>query len=136
MRHQNRLSVSMYSPYRGKHIYRPTQRWYINSYINAGGAFPRANSKCRYVQILQYIADHDGCTRFDVQRNVWNFHNIPCHGLVPSDLRGYASAIFSQLLYIDVIDYDKNFRYHITPAGRKVLETAYLNDMAKFVNRK
>ena len=122
MRHINR---KIHNHWRGPHASTtPYCICYINAYKNSG--FKCANSKKRYVKILQYIADHDGCKRVDIIRDVYRYKNMRA-------CRGQGSTVFSQLLYLDVIDYDKNFCYHITDRGREVLKTAYINDCAKLV---
>lgn len=126
MRHHNPTSVSFWS-HSGHKIYKPYDHQYIDSYKKSG--FAKANSKKRYVQILQYVADHDGCKRVDILRDVFGCKNARL-------CRGHWSLGFSQLLYIDVIDYDKNYCYHITDRGRAVLKNAYLNDCLKIVNAK
>lgn len=135
MRHANKY----YSSYwRNRHyVSKPYDRQYIDSYNSNG--FANADSKRRYVKILQYIADHDGCKRVDVIRDVYGYKNVDAKDPYYKNMRscrGQGSTVFSQLLYIDVIDYDKNFCYHITDRGREVLKTAYINDCAKIVKGK
>ncbi len=115
----------------------PYCKQYIKAYKNSG--FKAANSKKRYVQILQYVADHDGCKRIDIIRDVFGYKDVNAKDSWYKNMRtcrGQWSIGFSQLLYIDVIDYDKNFNYHITDRGREVLKTAYINDCAKIVKGK
>lgn len=137
MRHYNPTSVSRWSGRYLKTVTKPYNHQYVDSYKNSG--FKNANSKKTYVKVLQYIADHDGCKRVDIIRDVFGYKNVnakdkwyPGH----RTCRGQFSGGFSQLLYIDVIDYDENFNYHITSRGREVLKTAYLNDCAKIVKGK
>ena len=133
MRHINR---KIHNHWRGPHAATtPYCICYINAYKNSG--FKCANSKNRYVKILQYIADHDGCKRVDVIRDVYRYKNVDAKDSCYKNMRacrGQGSTVFSQLLYLDVIDYDKSFCYHITDRGREVLKTAYINDCVKLVN--
>ena len=134
MRHHNPI-VNYYNNLRCK---RPYDTRYIDSY-NKTEFKKTANSKRRYVQIIQYVADHDGCKRIDILRDVFGYKNVNKKDSWYKNMRacrGYGSSIFSQLLYIDVIDYDKNFNYHITDRGREVLKAAYLNDCAKIAKGK
>ena len=137
MRHYNPTSTSHWQRHCGKIVCEPYNSQYVDAYENNG--FKNANSKKRYVKILQYIADHDGCKRVDIIRDVYGYKNVdakdkwhPGH----RTCRGQGSNVFSQLLYIDVIDYDKKFCYHITDRGREVLKTAYINDCVKLVNKR
>jgi len=132
MRHYNPTSTSCLS-HRVRRRTCPYYHQYTDSYNRTG--FANADSSKRYVQILKYIADHDGCKR--------NVINIAVFKMNPdyvfskgSPARGYASIIFSQLLYLDLIDYDSEYRYHITDKGNEVLERSYINDLVKFVNAK
>lgn len=105
----------------GKHVVdTPYLHDYVNAYDKSG--FKNASQKKVYVKFLRYIADHDGCTRKDILK-----------GLGRSTDRGQNSSLFAQLLYLDLIDYDKNFKYHITDKGEEVLNAAYMNDMEKYV---
>lgn len=134
MRHHNPTSVSHWNRCYGKILYKPYETQYIDSYKSNG--FKYASLKKRYVKILRYIADHDGCKRVDIIRDVYGYKNVNAKDKwYPNSriCRGQGSTVFSQLLYIDVIDYDAKFCYHITDRGREVLKTAYLNDCAKFV---
>lgn len=137
MRHCNPTSTSRWQPRYSKKVYKPYDSQYVNAYKN--NRFKNATSKNRYVQIIQYIADHDGCKRIDIIRDVYGWNDVnakdPWYKNMRS-CRGQGSTVFSQLLYIDVIDYDKNYCYHITPKGARVLATAYLNDCAKIVKGK
>lgn len=137
MRHHNPTSTSRWSFHRGCNVYKPYNSQYVDSYKST--SFKNATSKKRYVQIIQYVADHDGCKRIDIIRDVYGWKNVDAKDPWYKNMRrcrGQGSTVFSQLLYIDVIDYDKNFNYHITSRGREVLKTAYINDCAKIVKGK
>lgn len=137
MRHVNPTSTSCVSFRRGRRVERPYNMQYVESYRNTQFAY--ANPNKTYVKALQYIADHDGCKRVDVNINVlgWKKH-AETYGVkrTAECSRGQHSSMYAALLYLDLIDYDSKFCYHITSKGRKVLETAYLNSMAKFVKGK
>lgn len=135
MRHINR---TIRSHWRGPHTATiPYCTCYIDAYHNS--SFKYANSSKRYVKILQYIADHDGCKRTDIIRDVYGWKNVNAKDPWYKNMRqcrGQGSTVFSQLLYLDVIDYDENFCYHITSRGRDILKTAYINDCMKIVKSK
>lgn len=139
MRHHNPTSVSYFyhSSIRNSKIMEPYFSEYIRSYEKNG--FKNATSKNRYIKILQYVADHDGCKRVDIIRDVYGYKNADRKDPWYKNMRmcrGQGSSLFSQLLYVDVLDYDKNFNYHITERGREVLKNAYLNDCLKYVMKK
>ena len=102
-------------------------------YVESGDEFLRgmgksgfkgATSGKRYVQILKYIGDHDGCTKIDVLKGIGS-NNFG---------RGQYSDIFSALKIAGLIEYDRqNNEYHITDEGNDVLENSYLNDMERIV---
>lgn len=133
MRHINPISRSIFSRHHGRPVYEPYESQYIDSYNNSG--FKNAKPSNRYVQILQYIADHPGCKRFDVNVHLLDIRRGHHEDIPWSCVRGQYCTIFAQLLYIDLIDHDEKFRYTITPAGEKVLKTAYLNSMKDIVTR-
>lgn len=93
-------------------------------------SYTRPTMKCWYVKILQFVYDHPNCTR----------HEILC-GIFPRWFktiddakkwgRGYACNTFANMLYDDLIDYDKKYRYTIRDNGLKVLKRAYIADLAK-----
>ena len=129
MRHRNPASSSCHnlcsSPANA-----PYYMQYVDSYRKS--RFKKtACSKRRYVQIIQYVANHDGCKRVDILHDVYkqDVKAKDCFYKNKLACRGYASSILSQLLYIDVIDYDKSFRYHVTDRGLEVLKFAFQNDV-------
>ena len=127
-----------HSRWRGPHVATtPYGKCYIDAYRKSG--FKYASCKKRYVKILQYIADHDGCKRVDIIRDVYGWKNVNARDRYNKNARmcrGQGSTVFSELLYLDVIDYDENFCYHITSLGRDVLKNAYINDCVKIVKAK
>jgi len=88
--------------------------------------------------VLQYVEDHEGCKRTDIIRDVWHKDVTKMDPNWPKRkaYRGYGSIMLAQLLYINVIDYNKDFCYYITERGREVLRKAYINDMAKICKAK
>ena len=92
--------------------------------IMGKSGFKGATSNKRYIQILKYIGDHDGCTKMDVLKGIGS----------NKFGRAQYSDIFSALAMSGLIKYDrKNNEYHITDEGNDVLENAYLNDMERIV---
>ena len=59
--------------------------------------FKGATSDKRYIQILKYIGDNDGCTKMDVLRGIGS----------NKFGRGQYSDIFSALKISGLIDYDR-----------------------------
>lgn len=59
--------------------------------------FRGATSDKRYIQILKYIGDHDGCTKMDVLQGIGSNR----YG------RGQYSDTFSALKISGLIDYDR-----------------------------
>ena len=127
MRHHNPSNVSRFSHRRQPgHLNMPYQLNYVKSYQK--NEFKNLTKKSSVIKILQFVADRDNCTRAEINVGVYGFKTVEdarAYG------RGFNSAMYAQLLYIDLIDYDKNFRYHITEKGRKVLEQSYINDIVK-----
>lgn len=99
----------------------PYDHHYILQFQKDG--FKHALPRKTYVKILQYVYDHDGCTRKDILRGIGQYDGRAGDG------RGQLSSIFSQLLYVDVLDYDKHYKYHLGKNGMKVLGHAYNNEM-------
>lgn len=105
-------------------------RPYRNEYIDA-----IESNKCKFalcgktwVRFIDWVLKHDGCTRREIVNGVF-------HGTRQKYYNGYCSSIFSQLLFCDVIDYDKDFKYHITDKGISVLEESHLNELSKLENK-
>ena len=93
-------------------------------YNNGNRTYAKPDVTRRYIQIIQYVADHPGCKRPEIYEAV--FGGKFSHGS--------QSEIFSELLYDDLIDYDtKTFKYVATPKGMKLLKVAYLRSMEKLV---
>lgn len=76
----------------------------------------RPNRERRYVQVLQYVYDHPNCKRKDIIGGVFKRFKF---------IEGYQSSLFSNMLYDDLIAYDKNYQYTITNIGRKILMSAW-----------
>lgn len=64
-----------------------------------------------YVKILRFVEAHPKCTRDEIQKAVWG-----------AARRGLNSTTFAHMLYNDLIDYDKNFRYVIRRKGKDILK--------------
>lgn len=101
-------------------ITEPYEQGYVNSYRNSG--FKNASNKNTYVKFLRYIADNPGSTRKEILDGLGRLKGAADGG------RGQNSSLFSQLLYLDLIDYDDKFKYFITDKGEEVLEKADKND--------
>lgn len=84
----------------------------------------KPNKNRRYVQILQYVYDHSKCTRAEIYEAVFGRKFFP----------GSHSKTFANMLYDDLIDYDKNYKYTITDYGMEILKKSYVADMAKLVS--
>ena len=91
-------------------------------YCHCNYTYKKPSMKRRYMQVIQFIADHDGCSRRECTAYIWNGNDPARVG------RGEMSIVYSNLLWKDFIDYDKKFRYHVTEKGLKLLKEAYLND--------
>lgn len=64
-----------------------------------------------YVKVLKFIDEHPKCKRTDIQNAIWG-----------SARRGLHSTTFAHMLYHDLIDYDKQFRYVIRRKGKNILK--------------
>ena len=109
----------------------PYSREYIDSF-SSGYLNKRATIGKTWVKILHFVLNHDGCTRKEIIKGVWNINSTEKkrYCIYPR-CTGYCSSIFSQMLYLDVIDYDKKFKYHITNKGIEALENAHLNELLR-----
>lgn len=127
MRHYNpKCSSYLWNPLRrkGDIVTRP----YLMPY-----SFTRPSASRTYIKVIQYICDHPKCSRFDIQVDIFGYKRTEVSKQIA---RGNQSSLFSNLLYADFIDYDKQYRYTVTEKGLKLLKQAYLNDMAKLVKSK
>lgn len=100
--------------------------------------FTKPQSSCRYVKALLYVNDHPKCSRFDILVGCGIIGNsiVKKHGDISKAkhaVRGRHSSMFAQMLYADIIDYDKKFKYSITEAGKKILRDVFLMNMEKIV---
>lgn len=97
---------------------------------NRGYTYTRPTMKCWYVKILQYVYDHPNCTRHEILSGIF-----PSWFKTVDDAkkwgRGYASTTFANMLFDDLIDYDKKYRYTIRDNGIEVLKRAYVADLAR-----
>ena len=127
MRHHNPSNVSQFSHRRFPgHLNMPYQLNYVKSYRRNG--FKNVTKKSAVVKILQFVADHENCTRAEINVGVYGFKSVESARKYG---RGYNSAMYAQLLYLDLLDYDKSFRYHVTEKGLNVLKQSYINDVIK-----
>ena len=127
MRHYNPTCSSyLWNPLRrkGDKVTRPYFRPYT---------YTKPSAQRTYIKVIQFISDHPNCSRFDIQVGVFGYRDV---AVAKALARGNQSSLFSNLLYDDLIDYDKNYRYTVTEKGMKLLKQAYLNDMAKLVKSK
>lgn len=95
--------------------------------------YTKPSAQRTYIKVIQFISDHPNCKRFDIQVGVFGYRDDP---LSKEFARGNQSSLFSNLLYDDLIDYDKSYRYHITDKGLALLKRAYLNDNIALVTAK
>ena len=84
--------------------------------------FKKPSLKRKYMQIIQFIADHDGCSRRECTFHIWKSVD---------NYRGYQSEMYANLIWKDFIRYDKKFKYHVTEHGLRLLKEAYINDFIK-----
>ena len=88
-------------------------------YLYGNWKWNNATPSRRYIQILQYIFDNPKCKRSEI---IAHFYGIP------KELgRGQISSLFSCMLFDDLIDYDRSYRYVITEKGKKLLCHTYSN---------
>lgn len=73
----------------------------------------------RWVQVIDWVERHDGCSREDILKGVWGYSN-------PKVKRSSNSTTFARLLYYDFIDYDKHHKYHISKNGEEILKKLYV----------
>ena len=111
------------SPWRKRHqVVEPYENQYIKSYQNNG--FAKANKQKLYVRILDYVFTHPDCKRAEINYGLGKYKSVEA----AIDFgRGQYSTVYSQLLYLDLIDYNKAYRYHVTSKGLQVLRRAYEN---------
>ena len=63
----------------------------------------------RYVQILQFVAEHPGCKRTDILKGVFHTKRRTC------------PTTFANMLYADILDYNERFEYKVTRKGKALL---------------
>ena len=66
----------------------------------------------RYVQILKFVAEHPGCRRTDILKEVFHTTRRTC------------PSTFSQMLYANILDYNERFEYKVTRKGKNILKKA------------
>jgi len=62
-----------------------------------------------YVKVLRFVESHPRCKRSDIQFGVWGNHNKS------------NSTLFAQMLYHDILDYNRKFEYKVTRKGKNLL---------------
>lgn len=153
MRHHNPTSHSEFSR---KHLCTEPYVTYGSTHL----AYKDPSMSRRYCKILQWIADHPNRSRKEIIVGVyygketyqWYKDRLAAPDEVWSPeskakFREYLekwdrgdfswvthnpSRYFAEMLWSDLIDYDeKTFRYFIRPKGQKILNQAYINDLAK-----
>ena len=113
MRHHNPTSTSCWN-FRKQKCYSPYQQNYT---------YTKPNPERVYVKVIKFIAEHPNCKRIDIIRGLWwpNANKI--------DARGEQSALFSNLLYADLIDYNYNYEYTVTQKGYDLLRKAGITEI-------
>ena len=86
----------------------------VNRPYDGGFGYHTYNFTCPtkdrvYVKVLKFVAEHPKCKRRDIQFGVWGNHNKS------------NSTLFAQMLYHDILDYNKNFEYRVTRKGKNLL---------------
>ena len=108
MRHHNPKCKNQYFGYTSKYI----------APFGRNHSYARPNKNRTYIKVLQYIKDNPGCKRYDVICDLCRYdRNL----VKPYDVRGQYSTLFANLLYDNMIDYDKKYRYEITECGENLL---------------
>ena len=83
---------------------------YISSWDGRYYTFGNPTSDRVYVKVLMFVESHPKCKRADIQFGVWGNHNKS------------NSTLFAQMLYADILDYNKNFEYRVTRKGKNILK--------------
>lgn len=117
MRHHNPTSTSCWSSNRNRKCYRP----YSINY-----SWTKPTPERRYVQVMKFILEHPHCKRFDILVGVFGVANTP---EAKYSCRGYMSLLFSNMLYADLIDYNRNYEYSVTDYGRSILRKAGITEI-------
>ena len=116
MRHHNSCPYSYLSEGRTKSVDHPclADEW----------TFAKPNASHKYIKVLQCILDNPNLTRAEVHEKVFRTKYTS----------GNRSSMWSVLLWRDFIDYNKDFKYAITPKGMELLKTACINELASRFN--
>jgi len=114
MRHHNPTSTSYYSRYHNQKCYSPYQRNYT---------YTKPTPERAYVKVIKFVAEHPNCKRIDIIRALW------CPNATKFTARGEQSALFSNLLYDDLIDYNYNYEYTVTQKGYDLLRKAGIKEI-------
>lgn len=92
--------------------------------------YTRPTKKCWYIKILQYVCDHPNCKRYEILNGVFP-HYFKTIDTAKKFGSGYASNTFANIIYDDLIDYDKSYRYTITEKGKTILKNFYIKELAE-----
>lgn len=85
------------------------RRPYCNPFDPRMYTFKNPTKGRTYVKVLRFVESHPKCSRRDIQFGVWRNH------------KRSNSTLFSQMIYADLIGYNKDFEYSITRKGRSIL---------------
>lgn len=97
---------------------------------NRNYTYTRPSKQCWYVKILQYVYDHPNCTRNEILCGIFpNWFKTVDEAKKWG--RGYATNTFANMLFDDLIDYDKKYRYTIQQKGLEVLKRMYIDEALK-----
>lgn len=121
MRHLNPIRHSLWDNRRSYICDKPYE-YGLFSYTRPSGSV--------WFKILQYVYDHPECTRNEILSGVFN-DRFPTPKSAKTQGRGYMSSVFANMLYDDLIDYDKSYHYTIMAKGKSILEDAYTAINAK-----
>lgn len=115
MRHYNPTSTSYFSLHRNQKCYSP--------YHSGHYTYEKASPERVYVKVIKFVAEHPNCKRIDIIRRLWwpNANKLVA--------RGEQSALFANLLYDDLIDYNGKYEYTVTQKGYDVLRRAGITEI-------
>ena len=88
---------------------------YINEDYNRPNqceyTFKRPTPNRVYVKILRFVESHPRCRRRDIREAIWG----------KGAERGQCSTTFANMLYRDILDYNRRFEYKVTRKGKGIL---------------
>lgn len=93
-------------------------------------SYTKPTKQCWYVKILQFVYDHPNSSRNEILSGIF-----PRWFKTAEEAkkwgRGYASNVFANMLFDDLIDYDKKYRYTIRERGLEILKKFYVSEALK-----